>query len=71
LKNTLLGNTVIEGADIAIIEIAADVPMPEWTQKRHSACCSSEVERLFFPFFLSKRNSKTAGYRTVLSKPAN
>lgn len=33
LHNTLLGNTVIEGADIAIIEVVADVPIPKWKSR--------------------------------------
>ena len=33
LTNTLLGNTVVEDAEIAIIQVDADLPKPEWTSR--------------------------------------
>jgi hypothetical protein len=33
LTNTLLGNTVVENAEIAIIQVDADLPKPEWTSR--------------------------------------
>jgi hypothetical protein len=33
LNNTLLGNTVVENAEIAIVEVDPGLPRPEWTPR--------------------------------------
>ena len=33
MTNTLLGNTVVENAEIAIIQVDPDLPNPEWTSR--------------------------------------